>query len=172
MKQKFVLSSIWKAQEEKLVPGPWEWKDEWSTILAKKAFSLGQRSTKPIIPKACKYYERRQKSWKTLVFWEHRGVLKIAGWAGWWRGGTVKDLKEVFLKEGTRMQNWCLTGLMISNSFKLPLQWLFVFCLPHLYLFYIEIKKKNNQAITSAAWTYKIITFQRNNFLLLKTTKC
>lgn len=39
------------------------------------------------------------------------------------------------LLEVMDVQNRCLTGFTISNSFKLPLQWLFVFCLPHLYLF-------------------------------------
>lgn len=118
------------------------------------------------------HYDRRWQSW-TLVLWEHRRAPDTAGARpGWWRSRRVKDLKEVFLKEVTCMQNWCLTGFMISNSFKLPLQWLFVFCLPHLYLFYTEIKKKHNHAITSADWTFKIISFQRNNFILLKTGKC
>lgn len=108
------------------------------------------------------YNEKRWNSSKTLVLGELWEGLGRVGWCGSWdRKGSEGSLP---LLEVLCMQNRCLTSFMISNSFKLPLQWLFVFCLPHLYLFYTEIKKKNNHAITSADWTFKIITFQRNRF--------
>lgn len=60
---------------------------------------------------------------------------------------TVKDFN---LPKGEGTHTKFIVGwLNDHNSVQLPLQWLFVFCLPHLYLFYTEIKKKNNQAIIS-----------------------
>lgn len=111
----------------------------------------------------------RLLQWKTLDQLKNtslrgapRDTEKGQAWGSWDRKECEGSLP---LLEVLCTQNWCLTGFTISNSFKLPLQWLFVFCLPHLYLFYAEIKKKNNHTITSADWTFKIITFQRNSFL-------
>lgn len=61
----------------------------------------------------------------------------------------VEEFSSLPKGEGTHA-NRIVGWLNDCNSVQLPLRWLFVFCLPHRYLFYTEIKEKNSWAITSA----------------------